>query len=649
MAEETSAVSVLREPEPSHRLARDAPTERDNYGRTEYQNRSRAAEGHTQPMNDTAPEANVHIDTTEQRHKMQQHGNEHQQQFFETAKADEQPSPSPMEEPQRPSKLTFTTDELPPAPDGKELIQARQKAESLGGKLEHAEGRLPSYRKLRMETGSDPVSGKTVNRLKFEKEVKSQSAHVKGALPLRPVKTGVTLAGTALHRKVYQAEDENVGIKAAHRTEMAAESGVRGTYRMHRTAPYRKVSRLQKKVTNANAKSAYLKTIQDNPQLKKSLLSRYYQKQKLKRHYAKAAREAKRAGQAAKKTAVTTEKIAVRVAAFVKRHPIAFGIIALILLIFFMITSMFASCANMGAGGLGGLSASTYLANDNDLNNAELFYTEWETDLQMQANNAEVSYPGYDEYRYELEAVGHDPYELMAFLTAVYQKFTYGNVQEVLREIFAEQYSLTFTGSIETRTRTEIQTNPVTKEKFEVEVEYEYRIMTVTLTAANFGTLAENRMTEGQKEIFGILKETKGNRQYVKNVFDFDWLPYVSSYYGYRIHPISEVKNYHTGVDIGVNEGTVIRAGHDGKVTLAGESGDYGLCIVLEGMSGDHYLTTKYGHCSELLVSVGQEIKAGDAIAKVGNTGKSTGPHLHLEVLVDNQYLNPLYFAATGG
>lgn len=70
---------------------------------------------------------------------------------------------------------------------------------------------------------------------------------------------------------------------------------------------------------------------------------------------------------------------------------------------------------------------------------------------------------------------------------------------------------------------------------------------------------------------------------------------------------------------------------------------------LLSLMSGERYLTTKYGHCSELLVSVGQEVKAGDVIAKVGNTGNSTGPHLHLEVLVDNQYLNPLYFAATGG
>ena len=161
--------------------------------------------------------------------------------------------------------------------------------------------------------------------------------------------------------------------------------------------------------------------------------------------------------------------------------------------------------------------------------------------------------------------------------------------------------------------------------------------------------LVVSRMNADQKEICEILLQTKGNRQYVKNVFGTNWLPYVTSYYGYRVHPISGEKNYHTGVDIGMPEGTEILAGHDGTVTLAGNAGGYGLCVAIEGEAYEgHTLTTKYGHCSQILVSAGQEVKAGDVIAKVGNTGNSTGAHLHLEVLVDGQYLNPLYFADTG-
>ncbi len=91
----------------------------------------------------------------------------------------------------------------------------------------------------------------------------------------------------------------------------------------------------------------------------------------------------------------------------------------------------------------------------------------------------------------------------------------------------------------------------------------------------------------------------------------------MTSYYGYRVHPISGEKNYHTGVDIGMPEGTEILAGHDGTVILAGNVGGYGLCVAIEGEAYEgHTLTTKYGHCSQILVSAGQEVKAGGCDCK---------------------------------
>lgn len=532
---------------------------------------------------------------------------------------------------------------------GRKLTYARKKAERTAEKLEQAEGRLPARKKLRMETTSDPETGKAKKRLRFETEVKSQQAHVKGSLPVRPVKAGANAAIGYTHSKIYQAEEENVGIKAAHRTELAAESGVRMAYHRHKTAPYRKVAKLQQRSARANANLAYHQTLQDNPQLKKNMLSRMWQKQKLKRQYAKAAREARKAGARAKDAAVTTEKIAVGVVKAVKRHPVICAVAILILLVFFMIASIFSSISNIASGGLGSLAASTYLADDQDINQAELNYTEWETDLQMEIDQVESTYPGYDEYRYNIGAIEHDPYVLMGYLTSAYQDFAYSEVESVLRQLFSQQYALSFTEETETRYRTETVIDPETGEETEVEVPYEWRILNVTLTSVPLENIIVSRMDADQREICEILLQTKGNRQYVKNVFGTNWLPYVTSYYGYRVHPISGEKNYHTGVDIGMVHGTEILAGHDGKVTLSGEAGGYGLCVAIEGETyGGHTLTTKYGHCSELLVSVGQEVKAGDVIAKVGNTGNSTGPHLHLEVLVDGQYLNPLYFADTG-
>ncbi len=114
--------------------------------------------------------------------------------------------------------------------------------------------------------------------------------------------------------------------------------------------------------------------------------------------------------------------------------------------------------------------------------------------------------------------------------------------------------------------------------------------------------------------------------------------------YGYRVHPLSGEKDCHQGVDIALPSGTAIVAGQDGTVTFAGDYGDYGLVVVLEDSEG---LVSKYAHCSALLVTAGQSVAAGQPIASIGSTGSSTGPHLHLEVMKDGRYLNPLYFAVT--
>ena len=131
---------------------------------------------------------------------------------------------------------------------------------------------------------------------------------------------------------------------------------------------------------------------------------------------------------------------------------------ALLFLIVVLIFSLFSSCSSMGTGGIGAIAASSYTAEDQDINNAELVYTEWETDLQMQIDNAEADHPGYDEYRYHVGNIGHNPFELMGFLTASYQAFQYADVEAVLQELFAEQYSL----------------KPLSQERFNASVERLY-------------------------------------------------------------------------------------------------------------------------------------------------------------------------------
>jgi hypothetical protein len=151
-------------------------------------------------------------------------------------------------------------------------------------------------------------------------------------------------------------------------------------------------------------------------------------------------------------------------------------------------------------------------------------------------------------------------------------------------------------------------------------------------------------MNSDQRAHYNLLMQSKGLRQYVESPFDFNWLMRVSSKYGWRVHPITGIKTQHMGVDIGVATGTDILAGLDGTVTEATYDSGYGYYVTITDAEG---LSARYAHLSEILVSAGQNVSIGDVVARSGNSGSSTGPHLHFEVISDGRFLNPLYFANT--
>ena len=543
-------------------------------------------------------------------------------------------------------KLRFSDDEA--APIGKrkrKLVRAEHQMDRANGKLERAQNQLPAKWKLRRTSVVDEKTSKAKRKLQFEKTPISKAEHLKGPLPLRPIKAAGNTAMQGFHRKMYQVEDENVGTKAAHRGEMVVEAGVRSALRFRKTAPYRKVAKLQRKTTKKSMKLTYQRTLAQNPKLKSNLLSRLWQKRKIKKKYAKAAREAQKAAKRAKKAGSVATQAVKAVGRFIIRHPILTLVLLLILAIIFIIVSIVGLFGSAGGGGVGAVMTSSYLAEDADIDNASVAYTEWETDLLIQVGNTESDWPGYDEYRYDIGDVSHNPYELMAYLTAVYQNFPYDAISGDMRTLFDEQYTLTYTPSVEIRYRTVTGNDPETGEETEELEPYEWHILTVTLTARSFSDIAVSHLNDDQFAHYALLLQTKGSRQYVGNPFDFNWLPYVTSSYGYRIHPVTGEKDLHRGVDIGLASGTPIKSAQDGTVTFAGYSGDYGNVVVIENAKG---LVTKYAHCETILVSEGQPVSMGDVIATIGSTGRSTGPHLHFEVLKDGQYLNPLFFALTG-
>lgn len=581
-----------------------------------------------------------------------QHGTEYAQKFSTAPSkpdADTSAGSTSGAKPSKPSRLQFAKDESPleenPGKPDKRLEKSHLKAERYAENLTSARKKLPTRRKPRLEKTFDSEKGEMKRTLRFEKEVKSQREHLKGTLPLRPVKSGANAVIGYAHTKIYQAEQENVGVEAGHKGELFAEGVVRRAYRLHKTAPYRRVAKWERLSWRHTVRHAYRQALHDNPRLQSSPLSRFLQKQKIKRQYAKMAREAKHGAKAAKAAGKSAGRLTRMLAGVLRRHPVGGGIALALLLMVFIFMSTFGSCSNMAVGILSSVAAGSFVAEDKDIDDAELAYTEWETDLQIKIQNAERDHPGFDEYKYNVDDISHNPYELLAFLTAKYQDFTFAGVEAELSAIFDQQYTLVFEEEVEIRTRTVTRTDPETGEEYEDEEEYEWYILNVSLTARSFSELVSSRLSGEEREHFDVLLSTRGNRQYALNPFSVNWLPYITSYYGWRVHPISGEKDYHKGIDIALPAGTEILATHDGRVTLAGDSGGYGLVVVLEDGKG---LVTKYAHCAQLLVSTGQDVKKGDYIATLGSTGNSTGPHLHFEVIYNGQYLNPLFFSETG-
>ena len=369
-----------------------------------------------------------------------------------------------------------------------------KKAEKAKSKAEKAEQNLPHKRKIKRKRLYDEQKQKPKNRLQFEKEVKPQS----DLYHRSPVKTSrEALQHTALnklHSKVAEVENENTGVEAVHQTEQKAESLARYSVR---TAKYKKAARLKVKAEKAEIKAAYEKTLAENPSLKKSALKKFRQKQQIKKKYQKTKRAEQTAKQA-KKAAQNAERAASRLAAFIWRHKAVFGVILAIVLLIAWLGTALSSCSVIGTTGFNSIMVSSYFAEDEDIYAAENYYNGLEQNLQSKIDNIENEYSGYDEYNYNLAGIGHNPYELISYLTAVYQDFKFNDIKSALDTLFNAQYHLQITET--SRQQTDEDGN-----------EYTYKILNVTLVNEGMTTT----LTADQRELYDIYLVSKGNRDYL--------------------------------------------------------------------------------------------------------------------------------------
>lgn len=198
--------------------------------------------------------------------------------------------------------------------------------------------------------------------------------------------------------------------------------------------------------------------------------------------------------------------------AFVGRHPAGVCIAVAALLLFIMVSAGLSSCGSMFSGLMNGILGTSYTSEDSDLVATENNYAAKENELQQQIDNIESTHPGYDEYRYDLDSIGHNPHELASYLTALLQTYTPQSAQAELNRVFAMQYTLTLTEETEIRYRTETSTDPETGETTTEEVPYEYHILNVKLTNKPISEIAEELLTPQQLEMYRVYLETSGNK-----------------------------------------------------------------------------------------------------------------------------------------
>ena len=416
------------------------------------------------------------------------------------------------------SRLQFTAEERA----SPELAPYIKKAEKRADKLEAAKETLPKKRVVTKETVYDEAKGKAKSRLYFDKVEKSPPQ-----LKPNPTSRPIQEAGLYLHGKIHEVEHENVGVEGGHKGEELAERQagrmIRSGVHRHKLKPYRAAAKAERKSIAANAEFAYQKSLRDNPELAqaaKNPVSRFWQKQHIKREYAKAARAAGQTAQGAASTAKTTAAAAKKAAeksrqaaSFAARHWKGALIVGGVGLMLLLVMGGLQSCTAMFGSTGTGLAATSYLSEDSDMLGAEAAYAALEADLQHELDNYESLHPGYDEYRFDLDEIKHDPYVLTSILSALHNgMFTLGEVQGDLAMLFEKQYILTQTVEVEVRYRTETQTDSEGND-YDVEVPYNYYICKVKLENFDLSHVPVYIMDEETLSLYAVYMATLGNRE----------------------------------------------------------------------------------------------------------------------------------------
>ena len=432
-------------------------------------------------------------------------------------------------------RLRFTEDDL----SDRDIRKAARKAEKAADKADKASEKIPTKRRVRITRDSSGKSQTVEERLsdKLRPECQSSEA-VKGKLRVevtevkakKPGAAGralrnapaaaVATARNTVRDAVGQPENEQDGNAGADALQ-SGESSVRtagnaagNSYYSHKLTQHDKAARLERKSDAANVDALFQKELHDNPNGSSNPISRWRQKQDLKKRYLAAKSGGKSGASKGTKTAAKGSKaLTDKAIEFVKNHPKGVLIVLALALLVMIIGGMFSSCTAMFSGSWNALLGTSYTAEDEDILGTDEEYAALEAALDEQIASIESDHPGYDEYRYDLAEIGHNPYELASYLTVLFEDYTREEVQGALQDLFSRQYTLTLTPEVEVRYRTETSTDPETGETTTETVPYDYHILNVTLTNKGLDAVVrESGLDEDQMERYNVLMSTSGNR-----------------------------------------------------------------------------------------------------------------------------------------
>ena len=349
-------------------------------------------------------------------------------------------------------------------------------------------------------------------------------------------------ARSAVHREIDQYEDDNVGMQALSEGEKAAETA-------HDISKSRYARKLKKKAKMQGKKGA--KTAKSSPQKPTAAqdagasctgeggsnwLSRWRQKQDIRQSYYAAAHSgtaAQTAGGKAVSNGTTAAKSGMEqvidkgrsvvstavngIANFAKSNAHVLVIVGVFLLLLMLVMSAFSSCSILFSGTTQVSGQTIYTAEDRDIRGAETDYKKLEKELDKKIKRTPTDHPGYDEYRYHLDAIEHDPWQLTSFLTTLYDDYTRSEVQAKLKETFAKQYKLTTWVEVQTRYRTVVMIDIFTGIPYTVQVPYEYRIFHTKLVNKGLEVVIREELNNDQWKRYEIFQDTLGGRPYLFN------------------------------------------------------------------------------------------------------------------------------------